>query len=139
MGKLSFGDTLGNALKYSTVAAGIGAGGYLAARGTSALYSKMTERKRFNKMLEKNPDLKAYPKEEVQEFFTIVHDYSPELTKSPLVAGAFVRKNMEYKDLGVSPASIKELVDISKNISTIRKEHREITTPKFTMGAKIDE
>jgi len=100
--------------------AGLVTGGALAAGGYEALRSRLSSGGRFRAMLKDNPDLRDKPEKDVKKMFDIVHDVSPDLTKSPVVAGAFVRKAMEYKDVGVAPASVKELADINLAISKAR-------------------
>jgi len=100
------------ALEYMGFGAAVMAGGAGAAAGYDKLHRSLTEGSRYKAMLKSNPDLRDKPKGEVREVFDIVHEYSPDLTKHPAVAGSFVRKALEYKDVGISPASVKELVDI---------------------------
>jgi hypothetical protein len=102
--------------------AGLVTGGAIGAGAYESIRSKLAEGNRFRAMLKDNPDLRDKPEKDVKKMFDIVHDISPDLTKSPVVAGAFVRKAMEYKDVGVAPASVKELADINLSIAKARGE-----------------
>lgn len=113
---------LGSALRAVGLGAAVLAGTALATRGIEAIHHRVTQGPRFRRMLNENPDLKGKKEKDVRQMFEIIHQMSPELTKHPVVAGAFVRKAMEYKDVGVSPASVKELVDINLNIAKARGE-----------------
>ncbi len=98
------------------------AGGAAGAGLYESIRSKLSEGRRFKAMLKENPDLRDKPERDVKKMFNIVHDISPDLTRSPVVAGAFVRKAMEYKDVGVAPASVKELADINLALAKARGE-----------------
>jgi hypothetical protein len=120
------GNLIGKVLTIAGIGAALGGGTYAAAHGFSSLHNKLTKQPRFNKMLEENPDLKALPKKDVMKMFDVIHEYGPDLTKSPTVAGSFVRKAMEYKDLGISPSSVKELVDISGTLHKTRSARADV-------------
>jgi hypothetical protein len=110
----------------STVAALLGLT-YGAAHAGEKAYGLLSERVRLKKLLERNPDLKDKSPKDVKEMFKIIHDYSPSLTKHPAVAGSFVRRALEVKDIGVAPASIKELADIHGSIGKGHAERGRFT------------
>ena len=126
--KLAFAKSLtlkgvgSKALTYGGIGAAFTAGGAMAASAYESLSKELTRRTRFNAMLAKNPDLRKMNKEHVKDMFDIVHEYSSDLTKSPAVSGAFVRKAMDFRDVGVAPSSIKELVDINASLAKGRGE-----------------
>lgn len=127
----TIGDTAKSVGKYMLIGAGATAGAAAVATGASALHRGLTSGSRFKAMLKSNPDLRAMPEKDVREVFDIVHEYAPDLTKHPSVSGSFVRKAIEYKDVGVSPASVKELVDIQGARS---KSHSYPTYPGMLRG-----
>lgn len=120
--KFVFKDAITKGVGLAAGGALIGTGIAAAASGYDALHRGISSSSRFKAMMKRNPDLKDKPVEDVREMFDIVHDYSPDLTRSPAVAGAFVRRALEYKDVGVAPASVKELADINLSLSKAKGE-----------------
>ncbi len=66
--------------------------------GASKLYDAATKTRDFNNMLEANPDLLGHHQQDPAGFnrmFSALRTMAPEMTKEPLVAGAFMRRGME--------------------------------------------
>ena len=81
----------------------------------TAVWGKLEERKNFNNMLDRHPDLKKKPRKEVEDAFEVLKAFSPTMSKSPVAAGNFVAKAVEYK--AIDPAQIKQLTDIEGSAS----------------------
>jgi len=101
--------------------AGIGAGAYGLGKGFELLHRKITERRNFRKMLEAHPDLQKH-EDKARDAFKTMHKYAPDLTDSPQVAGAFVKRVLEYPEAGIAPATIRELVETQKGIHAARSD-----------------
>lgn len=66
--------------------------------GAAKLYDAATKTHDFNNMMEANPDLLEHHQQDPAGFnrmFSALRTMAPEMTKEPLVAGAFMRRGME--------------------------------------------
>ena len=65
-------------------------GGPQAAKG---IYSRLTERRDFSRMIKQNPDLQEGPYKEknLREYFKTLRRFNPELSADPFVSGQFTR------------------------------------------------
>ena len=106
--------------------------------GVNYLKAKMDARKlrsaqenTYHEAVNRAPDtspLHTDPKATRQAFNTLVH-FAPHIATEPNAAGAFMKKLLEYKDIGTQPEDIKTLTDIEKNIA-----HSRLPSP-FMSGA----
>ena len=60
------------------------------------------------------------PKATRQAYDTLVH-FAPNVATEPNAAGAFMKKLIEYKELGTQPDDVKTLTDIERNIANARR------------------
>jgi len=119
----SRGATAKEILKSVGIATALGAGLGLGAYGLGSMvdyaHRKISEKRNFRRMLQEFPELKKH-EVKVKKIFDTIHTYAPELTNSPLVAGSWVKKIMEVPEAGISPQSIKELIEAQSRLADIR-------------------
>lgn len=99
----------GAGLAIGGASAGISAG--LDAAGNPIRKGIMRKR-----MMKKNPDLASANTKDVKSAFNTLFRFSPEMAADPNVAGAFVRKGLEFKDVGIQSSDVKTLTDIQRAV-----------------------
>lgn len=113
--RVVLGPTLATTAKMLGIGAAFSLGAALINSGYKRIADAITSPSEFRAVLKENPDLRAkYSEQELRKMFNTVKTFSPEITKSPIVAGAVIRNAMEYKDVGLSPATIKDLLAVSQ-------------------------
>ncbi len=124
VGKMIFGrgGALKKALAFGAVAAGIGGGVSLADKAVDAVHGKFSKRKGFNDMMEANPQFKNQPKKDVQGIYNTLYNFAPKMARDPLVAGSFMKKQLEFKTEGIQAPDLKTLSEITRNLGQARKE-----------------
>jgi len=103
------------ALGAAAVGGGLGVGLGAAASGVDAVEDKLKYRSSYKGMLKGNPDLAKTPKA-TEKYFKTLRRFSPEVSKDPLAAGAFVRRMKDFKDIGLPMADVSSLSQIQKNL-----------------------
>ena len=93
------GHPLSKALGWGlATSAGIGLGYGVGGIGAEKLYDAATKSRDFKQMMEANPHLQAYQKEDPAGFgrmFSALRRMNPEFSREPLVAGAYMHEAME--------------------------------------------
>lgn len=98
----------------------------------------LSKSKNYKNMLENNPDLKRKPAASVQKIFSTLHRFNPAFSGDPLVAGSFVRDNLNLgtsDELGVNLNTVNNLVGSYKSI---RESATRFQLPKFDRPDKVD-
>lgn len=115
----------GTALKFGLGSLGITLGSLLAGTGYHAAKDAINKKRYFNKMLQANPELET-KKESIKPYFNSLLHFAPMVAAEPLAAGAFIKRQEEFKNLGGLPLmDVKNLSDIqeamtkSKSVSRI--------------------
>jgi len=103
-------------LKLMGVGGALTAGSLGTAAAIRSIARKMTESKKYEQMLDINPDLKKVPQDRAKLVFKTLNNFAPAAASDPLVAGNFVRNTMEIGEVGLSPKAVKELLDITKAV-----------------------
>ena len=107
-------------------AAGIlSAGGTVASRALDATGDPIKRGVFRKKMMKRYPKLKTEDPKAVKSVFNTLYRFSPEMASDPGVAGAFVQKGLEFKDVGIQPTDVKILSDIQSAV-TNRKSRRAV-------------
>lgn len=88
------------------------AGSALAAAGT-ALHHGIQISNTEREIINKNPELAQYDNALVKDYFDVIKTYSPQAARNPLVAGALVRKMIEFG--GVDHKLVQDLGSIESN------------------------
>lgn len=89
----------------------------VAARTGEKLIHGQRVRDTYPKMMDRFPDLKEYPEQDVKERFEVLDKYAPSLTENPLVAGTFIKNQLQYE--GIDASALK---DITQTQDTIRRD-----------------
>jgi len=111
------GGILGSALRdvvrpgLQSVLYGLGAGAI-----GSVMYDQYQDYKRtqetYKEMFERFPELKEIDPNKVDDYWGIMNQYSPAMTRNPLVAGQFIKNMAEYNMQGVDFPTLKSILDI---------------------------
>jgi hypothetical protein len=114
-------------------AAGMGIAYSLAGDMYDSLKRGLTKSRDYKNMLMANPDLRKEPAAEVQKAFSVLHRFNPEFASDPTVAGAFVRKNVNYPDASwaAEMPMLSSLTQSRKNISDTHKLPNVPQVPDF--------
>lgn len=64
----------------------------------------------YDDMIKKNPMLSEYPKEEVEDYYSVIKTFSPKAAANPLVAGALVNKMIQFG--GVDHKLVQDIANI---------------------------
>lgn len=96
-----------------------------------------TDQKNFNKMLEANPKLKDYHREnpdEVEKYFSSLTHFAPTVADEPMAAGSFVMQSIrEGSGIGGPPfGSISNLAKTEKDITSAREKSYRYPSAKDT-------
>jgi len=131
MVKESAGSAVGSFFKEWGPTIGIGVLGAsgLAAVGQdiiAGIQMSAQQKNAYAEMFKKVPQLKEYPKDEVDDYYEVVKQFAPKMATNPLVAGNLVNKMVQYG--GVDSALISELSKATKDIM-------QATTPGEGAGA----
>jgi len=87
--------------------------------GGSAAYLALTKSRDYDAMMKATPDLKHMDKVRVQQAFNTLRRFAPDLSRDPLVAGTWAKRNAEY-DM-VDHRSIGELISANRGIRDTKK------------------
>ena len=115
------------ALAFGAGAAAIGGGIDALSSTQEAVTTPVKKKLYFKKMMAENPKLSTEKPEDVQKVFNTLFRFNKSIASDPLVAGAFMRRAMQFKEEGIQPVDVKTLVDVaekrqkSKGDSAMRK------------------
>jgi len=112
--------TLRRAAKWLGLGAGLTAGGTIAAGGVEKITDVLSKPIHMQSMMEQNPDLVKYPKKDVETYFNTLQRFSPLMAADPLVSGSWMRKALQYRDVGIDPRSARELIEASTALAGLR-------------------
>ena len=93
----------------AVTAGGMGAGylGHHTLTGADALVQAMMKGRRFDKMMDVNPELGGYDENSLHLAFNTLHRFNPDMASDPLVAGTFVRRVMDAQ--GIDTKTVGEI------------------------------
>jgi hypothetical protein len=115
------------ALAFGAGAAAIGGGIDALSSTQEAVTTPVKKKMYFKKMMAENPKLSTEKPEDVQKVFNTLFRFNKSIASDPLVAGAFMRRAMQFKEEGIQPVDVKTLVEVaekrqkSKGDSAMRK------------------
>ena len=69
-----------------------------------------------NRMMRENSWLQHEDKGTVNKYYNTLYRFAPNMAMDPLVAGSFMKKQLEYKDIGIQPSDVNTLVNIQKSV-----------------------
>lgn len=111
---------------------GVGVGNTLISTGKKPIKSIMEKAqhgKRFDKMLDANPDLKREDQTKVRAHFATLHRFNPDYADDPLVAGEYVKQNLNME--GINFNTVKSIVDARKALTEARSKESPATDTIF--------
>lgn len=90
--------------------------------GAGLLGSKLYDRyqgrglaqRTYKEMFERFPELNNIDRQTVDDYWRIMSQYAPAMTKNPLVAGQFIKNMADYGYKGIDFPTLKSLIDIEK-------------------------
>lgn len=107
-----------------TVLYGLGAGAL-----ASTLYNKYQDYKStqntYTEMFERFPELAEIDTQRIDDYWGLMSQYAPSMTRNPLVAGQFIKNMNDYDLKGVDFPTLKNILDI-ENVA--RKPEMDILT-----------
>lgn len=86
-----------------------------------SIRSKMKHKSNLQAMLNEYPELKKEPKKDVSRIFRTLHKFNPDMASDPLVASSFVKRQLEFKDVGIQPTDVKTLSEVGKNLGDAKR------------------
>ena len=105
-----------NALLLGSAGALIG-GGAAAAQGLgSAIADPLRKRVGYKRMLRDNQFLKDEDPGVVGKIYNTLYRFSPTMAMDPLVSGSFMKKQLEFQDIGVQPNDLQTISNIEKAV-----------------------
>ncbi len=119
-----------------TVLYGLGAGAL-----ASTMYDKYQEGKdiqrAYTEMFERFPELNEVDPHRIDDYWGLMSQYAPSMTRNPLVAGQFIKNMNDYNLKGVDFPTLKSILDIEAAAS--KKDFDIIKMVSSGVGGKIDE
>ncbi len=80
----------------------------------NALYRRRAE-KNFPETLKKSPQLKNYGKKIVREHFEVLKDMAPRMSSTPLLAGPWLLRAMQFSEEGLTPAQLRDIMELEES------------------------
>lgn len=82
----------------------------------SVMYEQYQDHKRsqeaYKEMFTRFPELQEIDPNKIDDYWTLMSQYSPSMTRNPLVAGQFIKNMAEYNMQGVDFPTLKSILDI---------------------------
>ena len=100
---------------------GLGAGAL-----ASTMYDKYQDSQRtqeaYKEMFNRFPELQDTDPAKIDDYWGLMSQYSPSMTRNPLVAGQFIKNMVEYDLKGVDFPTLKSIIDID---TAANKKHQD--------------
>jgi len=114
-----------NILKNSLVLGGagalIGGGAALAGEIGSAIADPLKKKVGLKRMYRENSFLNREDSGTVSKYYDTLFRFSPTMAMDPLVSGSFMKKQLEFKDIGIQPTDIQTVSNIEKAVRDQRQ------------------
>jgi len=106
----------------------------------SVMYDQYMDHKRsqeaYKEMFTRFPELQEIDPNKIDDYWTLMSQYSPSMTRNPLVAGQFIKNMAEYNMQGVDFPTLKSILDIE---GSANKQKTDIMNLLIKgMGSSID-
>jgi hypothetical protein len=121
-----------NALLLGGAGALIGGGAAAAQNIGSAIADPLKKRVGYKRMLRENDYLQREDPSAVGKIYDTLFRFSPTMAMDPLVSGSFMKKQLEFQDVGVQPNDLQTISNIEKAVKD-RAQH-EIIRSAFNPG-----
>jgi len=119
-----------------TVLFGLGAGAL-----ASNLYSRYQDNAKseaaYKDMFVKFPELQEVDQNKINDYWGLMQEYAPSMTRNPLVAGQFIKNMVDYNLKGVDFPTLKSVLDIE--LAANKRRDDIMSTIVKSVGGKIDE
>jgi len=90
-----------------------GAGaGILGSHLLGGIHDKYKKHHAYKDMFVKFPELQEADPVKVDDYWNLMSDFAPEMTKNPLVAGQFIKQMIDFGMRGVDAPTLKNIIDI---------------------------
>ena len=110
------------------------AGGALAGLGAAAHHQVQIASTEHN-LIKKNPDLANYDADKIRDYMEVIKTYSPQAARNPLVAGALVKKMIDFG--GVDHKLVQDLASLQSSMKSPFGDHlTAIMNYKGNLGAQ---
>lgn len=87
---------------------------------TDVVGGAMQKKIGIRRMYRDNPWLENEDKSTVSKFYSTLHRFAPSMAMDPHVAGSYMKKQLEFQDIGVQPNDLQTLTNIEKAKSDVR-------------------
>lgn len=132
---------IGQVLKHTvrpalqTVLYGLGAGLL-----GSTLYDKyqhgQESQRAYKDMFERFPELQTIDPNKVDDYWGLMQQYAPSMTRNPLVAGQFIKNMSDYNMKGIDFPTLKSILDVEGAAS--RKENDALSMIVKGIGSGVE-
>ena len=82
----------------------------------NTLYEKHQDVKRseqaYKEMFERFPELNELESNKIDDYWGLMNQYAPSMTRNPLVAGQFIKNMADYNLRGVDFPTLKSILDV---------------------------
>ena len=113
------------ALLLGGAGAALKAGSAIATSGGDAATDPIRKSFYKRRMYKENDWLKSEDQTAVKRVFNTLYRFSPEMAADPSVSAAFVRKGLEFKDVGIQSQDVKTLADIQSAVAKRKSDRRD--------------
>ena len=129
-----FKRALGLGLGLGGAGLAIGAGAAAASSGCENLLRDPIKKKvGIKRMYRENDWLGNENPSSVKKLFNTLYTFSPRIAMDPLTSGAFMKRQLEYSDVGIQPTDIQTIANIEKAVQD--RGQNEIIRSAFSGGS----
>jgi len=91
-----------------------------AGEGVKAIVDPIRKKVGRKRMYRENPFLQHEDKKTVEKYYDTLYRFSPSMAMDPLVSGSFMKKQLEFKDVGIQPTDLQTITNVQKAVSQSR-------------------
>ena len=135
-GALTARNVLRNALIFGGAGALIGGGAAAANEIGSAITDPLKKRVGLKRMYRDNAFLNREDPKTVSKYYDTLYRFSPSMAMDPLASGSFMKKQLEFKDIGIQPTDIQTVSNIEKAVRD--QQQHALMSKAFTPAAVSD-
>ena len=128
----AFGKALALGAGLGLAGVAIGAGGAAAQSGYKGIKDPLMRGVGFKRMMreEDNQWMQNESKSKLKKLHKTLYRFSPKMALDPLVAGAFMKKQLEFEDVGIQPNDLSTIANIEKAVADAGS--KELMTQAFS-------
>jgi len=110
----SMADAMRQGLMLGGASAALTGGAALASGLTNVIGGALQKKVGIRRMYRENAWLDKEDKKDVEKFYSTLHRFAPSMAMDPLVSGSFMKKQLEFKDIGVQPNDLQTIANIER-------------------------